>query len=237
MFWYCKSFRGAAGAKSKCHGEPGENGLKEQPVQTKNDGGAADEMQQSGFCGTWTFHLFELELVRPHDDGPPNKLIEKNDDGDHRGHAPQNRARVAMAGRRLKKRAKAREAEVALAQDEHFAGHQKKPAARDRHHGIPNQTDGGKRKVEFGEALPASKAVNDRRFIELARDGFQRRVKTESNVPDLAGEDKQNRTELDAELPVRKNRDHGEHDSRQEAEHGDGLENIQQRNHDHFGAP
>jgi len=36
---------------------------------------------------------------------------------------------------------------------------------------------------------------------------------------------------------VRKDRDHGEHDSRQEAEHGDGLENIQQRNHDDSGAP
>jgi hypothetical protein len=74
--------------------------------------------------------LFELELVRPHDDRPPNQLIEKNDDGNHRGDSPQNRARIAMARRRLKKRAKAGNAEVALAEDKHFAGHQKKPAAR-----------------------------------------------------------------------------------------------------------
>jgi len=36
-----------------------------------------------------------------------------------------------MARRRLKKRAKAGEAKVAIAEDEHLAGHEKKPAAGD----------------------------------------------------------------------------------------------------------
>ncbi len=163
-------------------------------------------------------------------------MIEENDYGNHGGDTPENRARVAMARRRLKKRAKAGKAKVALAEDEHFAGHEKKPAAGDRHHGIPNKTDGGKRQVEFGEALPAAEAIDDRGFVEFAWNGFQRRIKTERDVPNLTRKNEQDGAEFGAELAVRKNRDHGEHDSRQEAEHGDRLKNIQQRNHDHFGA-
>src|SRR5712664_4333416 len=194
-------------------------------------------IEQRGLRSAGTFDLLKLELVRPNDDGPPNKLIEENDDGNHRGDAPENRTGVAMARRRLKKRPKAGEAKVALAEDEHFAGHEKKPAAGDGHHGIPNKTDGGKRQVEFGEALPAAEAIDDRGFVEFAWNGFQRRIKTERDVPNLTRKNEQNGAEFGAKLAVRKNRDHGEHDSRQEAEHGDRLKNIQQRNHDDFGAP
>src|SRR6202171_1479169 len=232
-----KSFRGAAGAESEGESEPVEDGLKNEAIQTQDDGSAADKIEQSRLRGAGTFDLFELELVRPNDDGAPNELIEENAEGDHGGDAPENRAGVAMARRRLKKRAEAGEAEVAIAENEHFAGHEKKPTAGDGHHGIPDEADGGKGKVELGEALPAAEAVDDRDFIELARDSLQRRVETESDVPDLAREDQQDGAELDAELAVRKDRDHGQHDSRQEAEHWDGLKNIQQRNHNDFGAP
>src|SRR5229473_4417489 len=213
-----KSFGGAAGAKSEGKREPVKNGLNDEAVQAQDDGSAADEIEQSRLRSAGTFNLFELEFVRPNDDGPPYELIEKNDDGDHRGDAPKNRARVAMTRGRLKKRAKAGEAKVAIAEDEHFAGHEKKPAAGDGHHGIPDEADGGKGKVELGEALPAAETVDDRDFFELARDGLQRRVETESDVPDLAREDEQDGAELDAELAVRKDRDHGEHDSRHQAE-------------------
>src|SRR5216684_2123950 len=232
-----KIFNDAATTESESESEPVEDGLKEEAIQTEDDGSAADKMEQSGLRGAGTFDLLKLELVRPNDDGPPNELIEENDDGNHRGDAPENCAGVAMARRRLKKRAKAGEAEVAIAENEHLAGHKKKPAAGDGHHGIPDETNGGEWKVELGEALPAAETKDDRGFVELAGNGFQRGIKTESDVPDLAREDEQDGTEFDAELAVRKDRDHGEHDSRQEAEHGDGLENIQQRDHDDFGAP
>src|SRR5882762_6691552 len=232
-----KSFRGAAGAESEGKSEPVEDGLKDEAVQTQDNGSAADKIEQSRLRGAGTFDLFELELVRPNDDGPPNELVEENDDGDHGGDAPENRAGVAIACRRLKKRAEAGEAKVAIAEDEHLACHKKKPAAGDGHHGIPDEADGGKGKVELGEALPAAEPVDDRGFLEFAWNSLQRRIKTKGDVPDLACKDEQNGAELDAELAVRKDRDHGKHDSRQETEHGDGLENIQQRNHDDFGAP
>src|SRR5207302_1629078 len=171
-----KRLRDARPAGIRTDGDADGNGperAKDEAIQAEDDGSAADKIEQSGLCGAGTFDLFELELVRPNDDGPPNELIEENDDGDHGGEAPENRTGVAIARRRLKKRAKAGEAKVALAEDEHFAGHEKKPAAGDGHHGIPDEADGGKREVQLGEALPAAEAVEDRDFIELARDGLQ----------------------------------------------------------------
>src|SRR6267378_3811886 len=90
----------------------------------------------------------------------------------------------------------------------------KEPPTRDGHHGIPHQTDRGKRKVKLREALPAAKTIDDRGFVKFARDTLQRGVKTERNVPDLSRKDEQDGAEFHAELAVRKNRNHGQHDSR-----------------------
>ncbi len=158
--------------------------------------------------------MFELELVGPNDDGPPDDLIQEDDDGNHCGHSPKNRASVAAARGRLQERTKTGKPEVALAQDKHFASHQKEPPTRDGHHGIPHQTDRGKRKVKLREALPAAKTIDDRGFVKFARDTLQRGVKTERNVPDLSRKDEQDGAEFHAELAVRKNRNHGQHDSR-----------------------
>src|SRR6266851_3832033 len=232
-----KSFRGAASAKSEGESKPVEEGPKDEQIQAEDDGSAADEIEQSGLRSAGAFDLLELELVRPDDDGPPNELIEENDHGDHRSDAPENRARVAMARGSLKKRAEAWKTEVAIAEDEHFAGHEKEPAAGDGHHGIPDEADGRKREVELGEALPAAETIDDRGFVEFARNGLQRRIKTEGDVPDLARKDEQDGAEFDAELLVRKDGDHREHDSRQEAEHRNRLQNVQQWNQDDFSAP
>ncbi len=193
-------------------------------------------MAQSSLRGVGTFHLLKFELIRPGDDGPPDQLIEEDDDRDHGGETPENRASVAAAGGSLQKRTKAGETEIALAEDEHLASHQEKPAAGDGHHGIPDQADGGEGQVEFGETLPAAEAEDFCGFVEFARNGFQRGIKTEGDVPDLSGEDEKNRAQLDAELAARKERDHGKHDAGKKAEHGNGLQDVQQRNQDDFSA-
>src|SRR6267143_3614275 len=69
-----QSFRRSAGAESEGEREPVEDGLKGEAIQTEDDGSAADEIKQRGLRGAGTFHLFEFELVRPDDDGPPNEL-------------------------------------------------------------------------------------------------------------------------------------------------------------------
>src|SRR5260370_3519109 len=154
LFRSGKSFRGAAGAANVSESEPVEDGLNYKPLQAEHDPSAADAHEKRALRSAGAFHPFDCKHVRPNDDGAPNELIEENDYGNHGGDTPENRARVAMARRRLKKRAKAGKAKVALAEDEHFAGHEKEPAAGDRHNVIPNKTDGGKRQGEVGERRP-----------------------------------------------------------------------------------
>ncbi len=63
--------------------------------------------------------------------------------------------------------------------------------------------------------------------------------KAEGNVPNLAGEDEDDRTELDAKLAVGEKRDHGQHHARKKTKNRDGLQNIEERDEDDlrlFGA-
>src|SRR6266852_2072172 len=117
LFWTGNSFRGAAGAQSKEQSEPVEEGPKNEAIDSNDEGSAADEMAQSSLRGVGTFHLLKFELIRPSDDGPPDQLIEEDDDRDHGGETPENRASVAAAGGSLQKRSKAGETEIALAED------------------------------------------------------------------------------------------------------------------------
>src|SRR6266481_5008167 len=218
LSWSGKRFRCTASTASKGEREPVEDGSKDQAIQAKDQGSAADEIEQSELRGAGAFDLLKFEFVRPNYDGPPNKLIEQNDDGNHCRDAPKNRARIAVAGGSLEKGTEAGKTEVALPEHEHLASHQKKPATGNGHHGVPNEPDRGKREVQF------------------ARDGFQRGIKTEGYIPGLSRENEQDGTEFDPQLAVRKKGDHGEHDAGQKAQHRNRLEDVQQRNHDDFGA-
>src|SRR5947208_10423790 len=155
-----------------------------------------------------TFHLFEFEFVGPEDDRTPDQLIQQNDKSDHSRDTPQNAARIAVACGGLQERAKPRQAEIPFAQYKHFASHQKKPPAGNGDHGVPDQANGGERKIQFSEALPAAEPVNDGRLAKIAGNSLQRRVKTKSDVPGLPGENQQNRAELDAQLAMREKREH-----------------------------
>ena len=78
-----------------------------------------------------------------------------------------------MAGGGLQKRAKAGQAKIARPEHEHFASHQKEPATGHGHHGIPNETNGGKRQIEFDETLPTAEAINGGGFFQFTRLRFQ----------------------------------------------------------------
>src|SRR5260370_29333681 len=110
-----ESFHRASRAKSESTAEPVEDGLNEKAVQTQDNGSPAKKINQRVLLNAGALNLFELELVSPNDDRPPNNLIEKNDDGEHTGEAPQNRAGVAVARGGLQERPKARKATVAAA--------------------------------------------------------------------------------------------------------------------------
>ncbi len=132
--------------------------------------------------------------------------------------------------------AEAGQAEGARADVEHLAGDQGEPGAGDGHDGVPDQADGGVGQLELEQALQAGEAVDAGGFEQLARDALERRVEAEGEVPDRAGEDEEDSAHLDAELAGGEEGDHGEHDRGQEAEHGDRLQDVEDRDHEELGA-
>ena len=196
--------------------------------------GALQEVQERGANVSGTLDLLKLELVAPDDDRPPDELVGGDDDGDHDEQAPGHGGLVAGAGCRLQERSQAGETKVARAEDEHLTGHEEKPAAGDRNHGIPDKSDGGVRQFELQETLQRGKLVDGCRLGEFARDRLNRRVEGEGHVPHLASKDQDDGTHLDADLARGEKCHHGEHDAREEAEDGDGLQYVEGGDHEGF---
>ena len=153
-----------ARADGKLDGDPVDDRAHGKTIEANDKRCAPDETEQVVRGGLRAFDLLEFEFIRPGDDRPPDQLIEKNDDGDHGGESPKNRARIAVARGGLQKRAEAWQAEIAIAENKHFAGHQEEPAAGDGHHRVPDEADGGVRQIQLDESLPAAEAVNNGRF-------------------------------------------------------------------------
>ncbi len=192
----------------------------------------ADQVEHPRLRSVGAFDLRDLELLRPGNHRTPDKLVEQHDDRNHGGDSPQDRRRVSGTGGGLEGRSQAGQAEIARTQHEHFAGHQKKPATGDRHHGVPDQADGGIRQFHLNEALPPAEAIDLCRFAHLVRNALERSVKAEGHVPHLAGKDEQDCPRFDPQLPAGKQGHHGQHDARKEAEYGNGLQNVEQRDHE-----
>src|ERR1035441_818516 len=163
-----------------------------------------DDIEEPGAWRVSTFYLLHLEFLGPSDDWTPHDLIEQHNHQDHDSDAPENSLRVARTRRGLQVRAQPGQAEVARAQHEHLAGHEKEPAARNRHHRIPYQANGSIRKLELRESLIPAEAVNLGGFAHVARNALQRRIEAEGHVPYLPGENQQDRPHFDADLVMRK---------------------------------
>ena len=221
-------------------GEVAVEALGERPggmAHEAGDGaGVGEEMQNRGVDALAGLNLLELELVAPGDQGAPDELVGGDDDEDHGAEAVGDGEAIAGVGGGLQVGAEAGEAEGARAEVEHLAGDEGEPGAGDAHDGVPDQADGGIRELELEQALDAGEAVDVGGFAQLARDALQRRVKAEGHVPDGAGEDQDDRAHLDAELAGGEEGDHGEHDRGQEAEDGDRLEDVEDRDHEGLDA-
>ncbi len=176
--------------------------------------GISQDVQERRGGNISALHLLELELARPGDGWPPDELVDQKNHGNHGGEAPEHRPCVSVVGRGLQPGAEAGQAEIALAQHEHFARHQEEPAARDRDDGVPDQPDGAVRKLKLEEALPPAEAIDGRCFAQFARDRLQRRVIAERQVPDLTGEDEDDRSQLHAQLFIGEQRNHCQHYAR-----------------------
>ena len=68
--------------------------------------------------------------------------------------------------------------------------------------------------------------------MHVLRNALERSVEAEGHVPDLPGEDEQDGSGFDSQLPAGEQGYHRQHDTGQETEHGNGLQDIEQRNHE-----
>ena len=211
----------------------GPDSFLAQPSQASR---GVHDVEEPGGRRVGAFYLLHLEFFGPCNHWSPHELVEQHNDGDHGSDAPQDRLSVASARSSLQIRTQSRQTKVAVAEDEHLARHQEKPAARDRHHRVPHQSDRRVWQLELGEALIPVEAIDLGGFAHVARNALQRRVEAEGHVPDLAGEDEQDCSHLDADLMMRKQRHHRQHHAWQEAEHWNRLQNVEQRNHNALGA-
>src|ERR1700676_3663982 len=203
------------------------------PDEAKN-ARASQEIEYSRVRNLRACNLFELEFLRPGDHRPPDELIHGHDYADHHQQAPDNGPRIRDVCRRLQVGSQSGNAKILISQNKHFAGHQVKPSGGYGYHRVPDESDGGKRKLHFGELLPTAPAINFRDFMHLTRDGFQRRIKAERHIPCLTRENQQNGTKLDPKLAPRKKSNHSQHDAGQKAQDRNRLKRIEQRNHDAF---
>lgn len=183
-----------------------------------------------------TFDLLELEAVAPSDEGSPDELVGGDDDGEHDNEAPGDGGPVFGGGGSLKIAAETWKAEISGAEDKHFASDKEEPAAGNRNHAVPDKADGSGGELKLQKALPAGVAVNGRGFDEFVGKAFERGVEGEGHIPDLAGEDEDDGTELQTDLTRGEEGDHGKHDAGQEAENGDGLKDVERGDHDGFEA-
>ena len=197
------AFRPREGAET-AYGEAVVDALAQRQnrllMQPTNGVGIAQRIKDGRGGALRALHLLELELVRPGDDRAPDELIGGDDDGDHHGETPDHGAGIAVAGRGLQVGTESGQAEVAIAEHEHLARHEKEPAAGDRDHGVPDQADGGEGQLQLPEALPCGEAVNLRGFAQLARNAADGGVEAEGHVPHLAGEDEQDGAHLHTKL-------------------------------------
>ena len=74
-------------------------------------------------------------------------------------------------------------------------------------------------------------------LVEIARHGAQRLIETEGHVPGLAGEDREDRRAFRAEHRAGEQAEEKGHGKGQEAEDRHRLQNVEQRDQNHFGAP
>jgi hypothetical protein len=173
-----------------------------------------DQMQNGRGDALAAFDLLEFELVAPGDEGAPEKLVCGDDDEDHHHEPPGDGDAIACVGGGLEVGAEAGKAKVARTKVEHLARHQEEPGARDGHDGVPDETDCRVGQLQLEETLDPREAVDSRRFHQFLRDALERGVEAEGHVPYRAREDEDDRSHLNAELPGREQRDHGQHHGR-----------------------
>ncbi len=196
---------------------------------------APQEVVEPGSGRVFPLHRLQFEAVGPGQQGPPDQLVQRDDDQHQRADPPEDGAGVALIGGFLQVGPQAGEAEVPLSHGENLRGHQEEPAPGPTHHAVPEKTDGRKGKFQYLEAEPAVEAEDGAGLPQFLRDGGQGLVPGEGHIPGLAGEDEDDGGQF-GRGPFRQDGAQAQEDHWQEGEDGHALEDVQQGHQDLLGA-
>ncbi|VWB86691.1 hypothetical protein BDO18943_04118 [Burkholderia dolosa] len=198
---------------------------------------AAHEVEQPRFRRVARTRVLHPEFVGPCDERAEQQLVVGQNHDRHREDHPADRAEVAVGDRLRKIRADARQRDGPIADRDRLRRDDEEPAARHRHHHVPDQPRHRERYFELPEALPRRQMEPARHFVEIARHRTQRLIEAERHVPRLAREDREDRRELRAEHAARKQREEERDRKRDIAEHRHRLQDVEDRHQHHPRAP
>src|SRR3569833_697097 len=133
--------------------------------------------------------LLKSKPVCAGDERPEQELVINENDNEHGGNGPPDRATVALLDRERHIGAHPGKRDLGIADVDRFGGHYEEPATRHGHHHVPDERWHGERHFQPPEAHPWAQAETARRFVQLVGDAAQRVIEAERHVPRLAGED------------------------------------------------
>ena len=176
--------------------------------------------------------LLEAELIGPRHDRPEQQLVIGQDHRRHDDDGQDHRMDVLGVDRDREPRADARQLHRGVADRDRLRGDDEEPAARHRHHRIPDQAGRGERHLEPPETQPGRELEMATHLVEIGRHRAQRLVEAERHVPGLGGEDREDRRAFGAELAAGKQPHENSDREGEEAEHRHRLQDIERRHDD-----
>lgn len=174
------------------------------------------------------------EAPRPLGERPPDEDVHGHyhcHQGANGGHGA---AQQTLLGGGAAEAAQARQQQAAT---DDLGRAQEVPAVGPGHHAVVDQLGDGGRQVQPHVLEPVADTVRLQGFAQELGDGGDRLVDAEGHVPGLAGEDQEDRGQLDARRPAVEEGDEEVHRGREEAQNGHRLQDVQDGQEQPLQAP
>ena len=121
-----------------------------------------------------------------------------------------------------------------VAEPKGLVHHQEKPPPRHREHAVPHEPLRGSGQLETPEGAGGSPPRHSGRVAQRLGEALERVIEGEGEVPRLGREDHEDRGELEPDVPGREQGHEAQYEAGQEAEHGNALQDVEQRQQQPF---
>ena len=179
----------------------------------------------------------KTETLGPGSQRSPEHNVYPDNQKHHHARGKEQQVDPLLMRGRGSKRAYARQRILALPDREDLGSDEEEPATAETHHAVPDQWESPRRCVELPKPLPPREPHRPRRLVEVPRLRDERLVERERHVPHLAGEDREHGGAFQAEHRAGEQGDPQRQGYRKEAENRNGLQYIEDGDHDPLGAP